>query len=55
MVWYQNYCRQEIKEKLDDHFQSEEYDNWIESKDIASGEYVLPDEKFSEFSSRWRS
>ena len=53
MVWYQNYCRQEIKENLDDHFQSEEYDNWIESKDIASGEYVLPDEKFSEFSSRW--
>ena len=53
MVWYQNYCRKEIKEKLDDYFQSEEYDNWIGSRDIASDEYALPDEKFTEFSSRW--
>lgn len=53
MVWYQNYCRKEIKEKLDDYFQSEEYDNWIGSRDIASDEYVLPDEKFTEFSLSW--
>ena len=53
MVWYQNYCRKEIKEKLDDYFQSEEYDNWIGSRDIASDEYALPDEKFTEFSLSW--
>lgn len=53
MVWYENYCRKEIKEKLDDYFQSEEYDNWIGSKDIASGGYTLPDEKFTKFSSIW--
>ena len=53
MVWYHNYCRKKIKEKLDDYFQSEEYENWIGKKDIASGEYALPDEKFTKFSSRW--
>ena len=53
MVWYENYCRHEIKEKLDDYFQSEEYNNWIGAKAIASGEYVLSDEKFTECSSRW--
>ncbi len=53
MVWYQNYCRKEIKEKLDDYFQSEEYDNWIGSRDIASDEYALPDEKCTEFSLSW--
>ena len=53
MVWYQNYCRKEIKEKLDDYFQSEEYDNWIGSRNIASDEYALPDEKFTEFSLSW--
>ena len=53
MVWYQHYCREDIKEELNDYFQSEEYDNWIGKKDIASGEYALPDKKFTEFSSRW--
>ncbi|MYB55901.1 MAG: hypothetical protein F4X51_05890 [Gemmatimonadetes bacterium] len=53
MVWYQHYCREDIKEELNDYFQSEEYDNWIGSQDIASGGYVLPDEKFTECSSRW--
>lgn len=53
MVWYQNYCRKEIKEKLDGYFQSEEYDNWIGSRDIGSDEYALPDEKFTKFSLSW--